>query len=310
MTVRAGVIGVGYLGRHHARIYSEIEDAQLVAVADTDMAAAEQIARTYGCKAFSDYRQMLGLCDAVSIVTPTTLHYRVAMDCIDAGVDLLVEKPITAEISEAMRIVEAAGKKNLILQVGHLERYNPGLLAASDMIADPRFIESRRLSPFMGRADDVDVTFDLMIHDIDIVLSLAQSPLADIRAVGGSMVTNRIDITKAWLEFENGCIAVITASRLETEKVRTLRLFQKDTVLMIDYQKQELTRQQRADNRVTTERIQPESREPLKEEIRDFVRCVLTRQEPRVSGIVALNALEVALKINGMVGSNRKQDRK
>ncbi len=172
MPVRVGVIGVGYLGQHHARIYSELEDIELVALADTDEKRAITFAEKYGCKAFSDYREILPKVDALSIVTPTTSHHSIAIECLRAGKDILIEKPITENIKEADELIMEAEKHGCILQVGHLERYNSALLAASGMINEPRFIESERLSPFLGRGTDVDVTLDLMIHDADIVLAI------------------------------------------------------------------------------------------------------------------------------------------
>lgn len=301
MAVRVGVIGVGYLGKHHARIYSGIEDVELVGVSDINETAVREIAQTYGCRPYTSYGELIGQCDAVSIVTPTTTHHAIAMDCIAAGKDLLIEKPITADISQAKEVVGAAAAKNLILQVGHLERYNPGIIAAAGMIAEPSFIESERLSPFMGRADDVDVTLDLMIHDIDIVLSLVCSRLTDIRAFGKTMITDRIDLAKAWLEFENGSRALITASRLSPDKVRTLKVYQRDSIISIDYQKQEVSRFWRNGKAIVSEVIRPETREPLKEELRDFIFCVRNRKRPGVSGIEAMNALDVALKITDML---------
>jgi len=301
VAVRVGVIGVGYLGRHHGRIFSEMEGAELVGVADINTGAAEQIAQTYHCKPYSDYKEMLGLCDAVTIVTPTTTHYAIAMDCISAGKDLLIEKPITADLDEARKIVKEAAGRSLVLQVGHLERYNPGVVAAAGMIADPRFIESERLSPFMGRADDVDVTLDLMIHDIDIVLSLVRSRLKSVSAIGESVITDRIDVAKAWLEFDNGCKALITASRLASDKVRTLKVFQRDAYISIDYQKQELRRYLRNGKEISSDILRPENKEPLKEELIDFIDCVRERKRPAVSGVEAMNALEVALQINDML---------
>ncbi|MBI5641517.1 MAG: Gfo/Idh/MocA family oxidoreductase [Nitrospirae bacterium] len=301
MPVNIGVIGVGYLGQHHARIYSEMKEAQLVAVADVNVHKAEEIATTYGCKAFSDYRDIFEKCDAVSIVTPTSTHHTIAMDCLRAGKDVLIEKPITVSVQEAQMVIEEAGKMNLILQVGHLERYNPGIIAASEMIAEPKFIESERLSPFMGRGTDVDVTLDLMIHDIDIVMSIVQSKLKDIRAIGESVITDRIDVAKTWLEFENGCKALITASRLAPAKLRMLKVFQKDAYIAIDYQNQEVRRYVKSEAGIVSEIIKPENKEPLKEELKDFVSCVKHRKRPKVSGIEGMNALEVAIRITEML---------
>lgn len=301
MPVKVGVIGVGYLGKHHARIYSEIEGAELVAVADPSREAVSAVAGAYGCKFYTDYRDIIGLCDALSIVTPTTTHYAIAMECLKAGKDLLIEKPVTADISEAQAVVAEAARQNLVLQVGHLERYNPGIAAAAGIITVPSFIESERLSPFMGRADDVDVTIDLMIHDIDIVLSLVNARLTDIRAAGESIITDKIDVARAWLEFDNGCKALVTASRAATDKVRTLKVSQKDSYVTIDYQKQEVTHYVKSGKTLSSVHIRPENREPLKEELKDFILCVQTRQRPRVSGVEGMNALDVALRITEIV---------
>jgi predicted dehydrogenase len=301
MPVRIGVIGVGYLGRHHARIYSELEGVALTAVADADQAKGEEIAAGCGCRFFSSYHDMLPLCDAVSIVTPTTIHHAGAMECLRAGTDVLVEKPITENIEEADALIEEAAARNLILQVGHLERYNPGILAAADMIQQPRFVESERVSPFLGRGTDVDVTLDLMIHDIDIVLSIVQSKLVEIRAIGERVLTGKIDVAKAWLEFENGCKALITASRLSPEKQRRLKVFQRDSFVSVDYQNHEVRRYYKDGPEIACSVVNPDKKEPLKEELKDFVHCIRTRSKPKVSGTEARDALRVALRISEMV---------
>jgi len=301
VALRAGVIGVGYLGRHHARIYSELEDVELAGVADISPAAADETAKARGCKAFADYRELIAACDILSIVTPTTSHHNIAMDCIRAGKDILVEKPITENIEEAEELVEEAAKKGLVLQVGHLERYNPGIIASAGMIGEPRFIESERLSPFLGRATDVDVTLDLMIHDIDIVMSLVHSEINHISGIGESLLTDKIDVAKVWLEFANGCRALITASRLSPEKKRTLKVYQKDAYISVDYQTHEVRRYYKSGKEIAFDAVKPENKEPLKEELKDFVGCVKNRKRPKVSGAEALEALRVALKINDML---------
>jgi predicted dehydrogenase len=301
MPLRIGVIGVGYLGRHHARIYSELEGVELAGVADADPAKGEEAAARCGCRFFASYPAMLPLCDAVSIVTPTTTHHAVAMECLLAGKDILVEKPITQNVEEANALIEEASRRNLILQVGHLERYNPGILAAADMIEQPRFVESERVSPFLGRGTDVDVTLDLMIHDIDIVLSIVRSKLVDVRAIGERVLTDKVDVAKAWLEFENGCKALITASRLSPEKQRRLKVFQKDAFVSVDYQNHEVKRYYKDGAGIACAVVKPENKEPLKEELKDFVHCVLTRSRPKVSGIEARDALRVVLQINEIV---------
>ena len=301
MAVRVGVIGVGYLGQHHARIFSGLEEVELVAVCDIDRSRCDDIGNAFSCRSFSGYKDLLEECDALSIVTPTTTHYGIAMDCLDAGRDIFIEKPLTDRMDCARAILENAEKKNLIVQVGHLERYNPGLIAAAGMIKEPRFIEAERHSPFLGRATDVDVTLDLMIHDIDIVMHLAGSKPGDIRAAGASMVTDKIDVAKAWLEFESGCKALLSASRLAQEKKRSMQIFQDDSHISVDYQTQEVRRSFRSPGGISVDVVKPEGKEPLKEELKDFIYCVKNRTRPGVSAAEAAEALEVVLRINEMV---------
>ena len=301
MAVKVGVIGVGYLGQHHARIYSEIEEAELVAVVDTNSEKAAAFAEKYQCGSAADYRDILPKVDTLSIVTPTTSHYKIALECLQAGKDLLIEKPITVTVEEADELIAEAKKRDCIVQVGHLERYNPAILAAADFFSEPLFIESERLSPFLGRATDVDVTLDLMIHDIDIMLSLIAMPVKNIRAVGAKVLTDKIDVAKAWLEFENGCIALATVGRLSPEKSRKLKVFQKDSHLVIDYQSSEIKRFFRSGEGISAEIIKPEKKEPLKEELKDFIRCVTERKRPMVSADEGRHALKVVLEINEMI---------
>jgi predicted dehydrogenase len=301
LSVKVGVIGVGYLGRHHARIFSELEGVELVCVCDMNSERAEEISCVYGCGSFRTHSDMIGSCDAVSIVTPTTTHHEVAMECLGAGKDVFIEKPITEDLAEANALVEEAEKKGLVLQVGHLERYNPAVIVAAELIGEPRFLEAERLSPFLGRGTDVDVTLDLMIHDIDILLSLVKSPLRDFRATGESIVTGKVDVAKAWLEFENGCKALLTASRLSQEKRRRLKIFQKDSYITVDYQKQEVGHYVKKGREISYNVISPEHREPLKDELRDFIHNVVTRERPHVSGREATAALEIALKITAAI---------
>ena len=305
MTVRIGVIGVGYLGQHHERIYSELENVELTAVVDIDKKKADAFAEKYGCKAYYDYKYILNEVDAVSIVTPTTTHYSIALDCIKAGKDILIEKPITMNVKEAEKLINEAEKRDCIIQVGHLERYNPAVLAASEMIKKPLFIESERLSPFLGRGTDVDVTLDLMIHDIDIILSLISSPVKDIRAVGAKVLTDKIDVAKAWLAFENGCIALATVSRLSPEKLRRLKVFQKDSYISIDYQSSEIKRHFRTKEGISFAVTKPENKEPLKEELKDFINCVKERRRPTVSAVEGKNALKIVLEISKIIKKGR-----
>jgi predicted dehydrogenase len=306
LAVKVGVIGVGYLGQHHARIYSEIEEAELVAVVDINKEKANTFAEKYKCTAYYDYRDVLHKVDALSIVTPTTSHYSIALDCLKAGKDILIEKPITLTVKEADKLITASEKRGCIIQVGHLERYNPAVLAASEMFKEPMFIESERLSPFLGRGTDVDVTLDLMIHDVDIILSLISSPVKDIKAVGAKVLTDKIDVAKAWLAFENGCIALATVSRLSPEKHRRLKVFQKDSYISIDYQNSEIKRHFRTKEGISFAVTKPENKEPLREELKDFINCVKERRRPTVSAVEGREALKIVLEISEII---KKEDK-
>ncbi|TAL24754.1 MAG: Gfo/Idh/MocA family oxidoreductase [Nitrospirae bacterium] len=301
MPIKVGVIGTGYLGQHHARIYSEIAGAELVALVDTDEKKAQDLAGKYNCKAYSDYRDIIDKLDAISIVTPTIYHHKIALDCLKAGKDLLVEKPITVSIAEADELIKEAEERKLILQVGHIERYNPAVIAVSGMIKDPKFFESERLSPLLGRGTDVDITLDLMIHDIDIILSFVSSPVVDIKATGASVLTNKIDVAKVWLEFENGCAALATASRMSPEKQRRLKIFQKDSFISVDYQSCVIRSYFKKEGDISFDIVEPEKKEPLKEELIDFIRCVTERKRPKVSGIEGRDALKIALDITNKI---------
>jgi len=305
LSVRVGVIGVGYLGQHHARIYSEIEEAELIAVVDIDQEKADTFGAKYGCEAYYDFRDVLNKVDVLSVVTPTTTHHDIALGCLKAGKDILIEKPITVNIKEADELIRESEKMGCIIQVGHLERYNPAVLAASEMFKEPMFIESERFSPFLGRGTDVDVTLDLMIHDIDIILSLITLPVKEIRAVGAEVLTGKIDVAKAWLEFENGCIALATVSRLSPDKLRRLKVFQKDSYISIDYQNSEIKRYFRDKKGISFEVTRPEKKEPLKEELRDFLHCVKERRRPKVSAVEGRNALKVVLQITDIIKIQR-----
>ncbi len=305
MSVKIGVIGVGYLGQHHARIYSELEETELIAVVDIDEKRADAFAVKYGCEAYYNHKNILSKIDALSIATPTTTHYEIAFDCLRAGKDVLIEKPITVNIEEASDLITESEKKGCIIQVGHLERYNPAVMAASEMVKEPMFIESERMSPFLGRGIDVDVTLDLMIHDVDIILSLTSSPVKDIRAVGAKVLTDKVDVAKTWLEFENGCIALITASRLSPEKRRWLKVFQKDSYISVDYQRCEVRRYFRSGESISFDVIQAENKEPLKEELKDFIRCVQERKRPMVSAREGRDALKLVLEITRMIKNEK-----
>ncbi len=299
--IKVCVIGVGSIGVHHARIYSDIEGVELVGVVDSDYGKAREIASKYKCTAFRDYEEIINSIDAASIAVPTTLHFKVAMDFLQQGKDLLIEKPITSTLDEARTLIAEAEKRSLILQVGHLERFNAGVSLISSMVEEPQFIESQRLSPFLGRGIDVDVTLDLMIHDIDIILSLVNSEISDLRATGAKVMTDNIDLAHAWIEFENGCIAEAVSSRIADEKVRQMKVFQHNSYLNLDYQRQEVSCYKKTDAIIGKEIKKPEQKEPLREQLLSFTDCVKNRTRPVVSGIEGKEALKVALKISGLV---------
>ncbi len=299
--VNVAVIGVGSIGVHHARIFSALEHTTLVGVVDADMEKARNMASMYNCNAFNNYMEVIDSVDAVSIAVPTTLHFQTALDFLKHNKNILVEKPITTTIQEADILIEEAEKRDLIFQVGHLERFNSGVSLISTMVDRPQFIESQRLSPFLGRGIDVDVTLDLMIHDIDIILSLVKSGISDIRATGAKVLTENIDVAHAWIEFENGCIAEAVTSRMAQDKVRQLKVFQQNSYVSLDYQSQEITTYKKQNGNVNKKTERPEETEPLKEQLRSFIDCIMNRSQPLVSGIEGKEALKVALKISGLV---------
>lgn len=299
--MKVAVIGVGYLGEHHVRVLSEIKDVELYGVVDIRRDRAIEIASRFNTSAFTDYREILSNVEALSIVTPTVSHHEIALNALREGKDIFIEKPITATVKEADELIEEAEKRGCILQVGHIERYNPAINALKDIIEAPVFLDSERVSPFLGRGSDVDVTVDLMIHDIDIILDLVCSEIKTIRAKGISVITGMIDAARVWIDFENGVTASLMASRLCNDKIRLLRVFETTStnqrVIEIDYKGSEL----RLVKKDEIETIKPEYKEPLKEELKDFVKSVRTRTPPKVTGIQARRALKIALEINSII---------
>lgn len=294
---RIGVIGVGYLGQHHARILREFEDIELYGVVDFDIERARHVAGLYGCKAFRDYRDILDRVDAVSIVTPTTTHYEIARSALSAGKDVFVEKPITHVLHEAEELVKIAKDKGRILQVGHLERYNPAYQKSRDYIGLPLFIIGERLSPFSGRGTDVDITFDLMIHDMDIIIDiLRRQRVKEFRTSGHRLITERIDFATCWLDFENTSVFLM-ASRVAMERKRTLTIFCRDYGIVIDFMNQSLKRFMNSGGAVLYEDIPVEKKEPLREELRDFVECINSRRCPLVSAEDVLYPLSLVIEI-------------
>lgn len=298
---RCAVVGVGHLGRFHAEKYARIAEAELVAVVDVDEARAREIAGKHGCEALTEHRALAGRVDAASVSVPTVAHHEVARDLLAEGIDVLVEKPITRTLAEADDLVRLAADRGAILQVGHVERFNQALVALGSRIHSPRFIESHRLSAFTGRATDVDVVLDLMIHDLDIIATLVQSDLATVEAVGVPILSEQADIANARVKFANGCIANITASRVSMNPVRKIRLFQPDAYISIDFQSNriQIFRLDRSGPQpeIAGEEIDIEKGDALEAEIRAFVDCVRTRERPLVSGVEGRTALAMAERV-------------
>jgi predicted dehydrogenase len=300
--LRLAVIGVGYLGRQHARILSGLPDAELVAVVDTNRTRAEEIAAAHGTRAFSDYREVVDQVDAVTIAVPTRLHHDIAVACLSAGIPVLVEKPMARSPVEAEAMIAAARQADVALAVGHTERFNPAVVAARPLLTAPRFIEVHRLGTFPERSLDIDVVFDLMIHDLDVVLSLVKSEAESMEAVGVPVLTGRVDIANARVRFANGCIANLTASRISRERVRKIRFFQPAAYLSIDYaaQKVELWRLVKTEGQMPSIQggdVEVVNEEPLKRELADFVAAVRARRAPEVTGEDGLRALALAQRI-------------
>lgn len=306
--IRAAVVGVGYLGRFHAQKYSALERAMLVGVADVSAENRERAGKELGVPAHADYRELLGRVDAVSIATPTPLHYEIAAAFLESGAHVLVEKPITTTVADARRLIELAQRKKRILQVGHLERFNSGLLALDGILKTPRFIESHRLAPFKQRGTDVNVVLDLMIHDIDIIQDIVHAPIAALDAVGAPVFSGEIDIANARIRFANGCVANTTASRVSLKTERKLRLFQDDAYMSVDLQQKVLTVVRKTDKPMLGDLppVQIEERtfeqgDALKAEIESFLDCIASDKPPIVSGEDGLRALETAIRITEQV---------
>jgi len=299
--LKVGVIGVGHLGERHARLYRELENCALTAICDVDGARVEKLSAELGVAGYSDYHQLFGKVDAVSVVTPTKLHYQVAAECLKHGIPCLVEKPFTTTLTEADHLIRLARKKKLTLQVGHVERFNSAFAATHKLILDPRFIECHRLSPFPNRSLDIGVVLDLMIHDIDIVLGLVDSPLKKVEAVGVPVLTPLEDIANARLTFKNGCVANLTASRISDEGMRKIRIFLKNAYISLDYKIEEAFIYTKTATSITKQALPIEKEQPLKKELISFLDCVATGKTPLVSGEVARQALAVALKIQQLI---------
>ena len=309
--IKSAVIGAGYLGKFHAEKYASLPDSELIAVVDVNQQAAEEIAQKHQTKALTDYRQLLGQVDAVSIVVPTTLHHQVALDFINHGTHVLVEKPITVTVEEADELIVAAQANNVLLQVGHLERFNPAVMGLDHLPDKPLFIESHRLSPFNPRANDVSVVLDLMIHDIDIILALVDSEIERLDASGTPVLTKGIDIANARIVFKNGCVANVTASRVSMKMERKMRMFRPSCYVSVDFQNRVLTQHQIGDKEmfpgipdIKTNKSTFENGDALLEEIKSFLQCIKMGEAPLVSGESGKRALQVAIQISQLIGES------
>jgi predicted dehydrogenase len=306
--VRTAVIGVGYLGRFHAQKYAALPQSDLVAVVDINALNRDAVAAETGCRGVADYRDILGEVEAVSIATPTPLHHPIALDCLEHGLHVLVEKPVTTTLAEARSLIDTAAHAGRVLQVGHLERFNAAILALQGTLGTPRFVESHRLAPFRERGTDVNVVLDLMIHDIDLIQSLVGSPITSIDAVGRSVFSAGLDIANARIRYANGCVANTTASRVSMKMERKLRIFQDDAYISIDLQQKVLTivRKPPAGSdapkgQVVIEERNYEQGDALKYEIEAFLRSIVDGTPPVVSGEDGLRALATATDITRMV---------
>jgi len=296
-TLRVGVVGVGHIGSNHARLYGEISSTEFSAIYDVDLAKANAIAKKYRVTPAQSLDEFAEMVDAASIATPTNTHYEVARSLLARGKHLLVEKPITDNTAHAGELAELAAQNELILQVGHVERFNPVLSALEERLTHPRFIEAHRLSPYPERSMDIGVVLDLMIHDLEIILHLVRSPVQTIDAVGVAVLSRGEDIANARLRFENGCVANITSSRISPERMRKIRVFQEDAYLSLDYEKQSGEIYRRAEGRIKREKVEIAREEPLKHQLVSFVECAKSGRQPRVSGFQAIAALELAIEI-------------
>ena len=307
--LRFAVVGAGYLGKFHAQKYASLPDCELVAVVDVNYAVAAEVAEQYGANPLTDYNSLLqeDKVDAVSVVVPTSQHYQVSKDFLTAGIHVLVEKPITVTVDEAEDLIAIAHQQGLVLQVGHLERFNPAVMGLGKAVK-PLFIESHRLSPFNPRANDVSVVLDLMIHDIDIILALVDSELVKIDASGTSVLTGDTDIANVRLQFANGCVANVTASRISMKTERKMRIFEPNSYVSVDFQNRKLSKLTTGSKEmfpgipeIITEETVFENGDALLSEIEHFIECIATGRNPLVSGEAGKRALATAIQISTLL---------
>ncbi len=299
--VRVGVVGTGYLGRLHARVLTEMPEIVAAGFVETNDEVAAEISKALGLKRFASVAELVTEVDAAVVATPTTLHFEVASQLLEAGCDVMVEKPITATVDEARCLIDLAADRGQIIQVGHVERYNPAITAVSSFVRDVRYVEAERLGVFVGRSLDVDVLLDLMIHDLNLVLSLLKQEVVEIRAVGVPVLTDKVDLANVRLEMANGAVANLTASRVSQDRVRKIRLFSSDSYISIDTREQEVKGYRLAGKTIQPLEITVEKKEPLRAELESFVKCVIDRRRPTVSGEDGLAAVELARRVSAAI---------
>ena len=299
--IRCGVVGTGYLGQHHARIYAALEETELVGIVEADDARAEEICGLYGCERFPSADKLAAQCDAVSVVVPTDLHCEVAVPLLEGGCHLLIEKPLCASLAEAEQILAAAKANGCIVQVGHIEHYNPVMGYLENAVTQPQFITADRLAPFNPRGTEVGVVLDLMIHDIGVILALVRSPIKQMDAVGVNVLSPSEDIANARITFENGCVANINTSRVSEKKVREIRIFQPANYLSLDFMNQSGHFLRKEGPELVREEIPIEKDEPLKLELASFAQVVREAGQPKVGAELGKTALEVAIQITELM---------
>lgn len=309
--MRVGVVGTGYLGRLHARILTEMPEAAVAGFVEPDDAIAAEVGESLHLKRFASVADLAREIDCAVVATPTTTHFEVASELLEAGCDVMVEKPITPAVEEAQRLIDLAASRSRILQVGHVERYNPAVTAVAPLVHSARFVEAERLGVFVGRSLDIDVLLDLMIHDLNLVLSLLGQRVVDIRAVGVAVLTENVDIANVRLEFENGAVANLTASRVSQDRVRKIRFFSREAYISIDTKEQEV-KGFRLDGRAPGRSIVPidlkvTKKEPLRAELEAFLECVASRTRPLVSGEDGLAAVELAIRVAKAIDDSLKR---
>ncbi|MGZ8797030.1 MAG: Gfo/Idh/MocA family protein [Thermoanaerobaculia bacterium] len=305
--MRVGVVGTGYLGRLHARVLTEIPEATVAGFVEPNDAIAAEVASSLGIRRVATVAELGGLIDCAVVATPTVAHFDVARELIEAGCDVMVEKPVTATVDEAKRLIEIAKKNNRIVQVGHVERYNPAIVAVADLARDTRYIECERIGVFSGRSLDVDVLLDLMIHDLNLVLSLLRQKVVDIRAVGVPVLTEKVDITNVRLELESGAVANLTASRVSQDRVRKQRFFGGDFYISVDTKEQEVKGYRLVDKKIQPLAVTVKKKEPLRAELEAFLDCVKHRQQPLVTAQDGLEAVELATRVAAAIDSSMKR---